>query len=88
MPQPVKPEAGVASLHHTRARRALRHRLFPLAVAAGALLLFVWPLVRAPPLSLAQAWGHLTATWFLLIVTLVAMGFALDGGARDEEDVD
>jgi hypothetical protein len=69
-------------------RRALRHRLFPLAVAAGALLLLVWPLVRTPSLSLGQAWGHLTATWFLLIVTLVAMGQALGGGASDEEDVD
>jgi hypothetical protein len=88
VPQPGRPEAGVASPHRARGWRALRHRLFPIAVAAGALLLFVWPLLRAPPLSLGQAWGHLTTTWFLLIVTLVAMGYALDGGALDEEDVD
>ncbi len=87
-PEPGRPEAGGAPTLRMRAGRALRHRLLPVAVAAGALLLFVWPLVRSPPLSLGEAWGHLTATWFLLIVTLVAMGRALGGGAPDGEDVE
>ncbi len=88
MPDPVRPEATQGSHPGARARRALRHRLFPLAVATGALLLFLWPFVRAPTLSLGQAWTHLTMTWLLLIVTLIAMGFALGGSASGEEDLD
>lgn len=88
MPESLRPEVKDSSPRRGRARRALRHRLFPVAVAGGALLLLCWPFVRAPSLSLGQAWSHLAVTWGLLIATLAALGRVVDGTVGDEEDVD
>jgi membrane associated rhomboid family serine protease len=42
-------------------------------LATVALLLFLWPLVMVPRLSLAEAWAHLFGAWALLIVAIFAL---------------
>ncbi len=59
-----------------RARRVARHPAFAAIVGLLALLLFCWPLVRVPRLSVSQAYVHLFGAWAIVIalIFLVARG--------------
>jgi len=46
-----------------------------------ALLLFCWPFVRVPRLSLAEAWTHLLGAWALVIAALVLLSRAFGDGS-------
>lgn len=48
----------------------------------AALLLFCWPVVALPPLTLAQAWAHLFGAWALVIAALLALARSI--GSADE----
>lgn len=64
-------------------RGAARGAVVRVAVAVTALLLFVWPLVRAPRLPLLDAAAHLFAAWALLIVALFAIHRSPRRAARE-----
>jgi hypothetical protein len=86
MPQAADgPGAQSGGSRSGRLTEALRHPVFPAALAVAALLLFCWPFVRVPRLPLADAWAHLGAAWALVIVALWALSRAVPGGDRDEE---
>lgn len=58
-----------------------RQRAWAASVFFLGLLLFVWPFVRTPPLSLGLSYAHLLAAWALVVVGLFAMSRSL-GRAR------
>ncbi|HET7752322.1 MAG TPA: hypothetical protein VFK85_00315 [Anaeromyxobacteraceae bacterium] len=69
-----------------RARTTARTNAVAAAIATIALLLFCWPLVRIPRLTLSQAWLHLFGAWALLIVALFALARAYGGANRARDD--
>ena len=54
-------------------------------LAMAALLLFCWPVVALPPLSLAQAWAHLYGAWALVIAAILVLARSIGsaGGVRE-----
>ncbi len=53
-----------------RAPRVARHAAFAAILGILALLLFCWPLVRVPRLSVSQAYLHLFGAWALVIAVI------------------
>jgi hypothetical protein len=68
--------------------RWLRQRAVALGVLAGFLLVFTWPFVRSPPLTLGASYVHLLAAWAVAIVALVAMSRSFGGRPPGGEDGD
>ena len=60
-----------------RARRVLRHNAFAAVLGLLALLLFCWPWVRVPRLSVSQAYLHLFGVWAVLVAVIFWMSRAL-----------
>ncbi len=58
-----------------------RQRAWAACILVGGLLLFVWPFLRSPPLSLGLSYGHLLGSWAVVIAALFLMARAL-GAAR------
>lgn len=54
----------------TRPRRGLLTPALALALAAAALLLFTWPLLREPRLHVIQAFLHVLAAWAVVVGVL------------------
>lgn len=53
--------------------RLERRRAWAATIFFLGLLLFVWPFVRTPPLPIGLSYGHLLASWLLVVVALLAM---------------
>jgi hypothetical protein len=75
-----------------RVRRVLRHDAFAAVLGLIALLLFCWPWIRVPRLSVAQAFLHLFGAWAVLVAVIFRMSRALatpapGGASREEGDV-
>ncbi|HEX9308227.1 MAG TPA: hypothetical protein VF894_12095 [Anaeromyxobacter sp.] len=51
------------------------------SLAVIGLLLFTWPFVRTPPLSIGASYAHLLGAWVLFVAALVVLARAL--GQRD-----
>lgn len=80
---------------HSRERRGdhpqlrwRRQRGWGAAILVAGLVLFVWPFVRTPPLSIGLSYAHLLASWLLVVAGLLAMARALapGRGGRGGED--
>jgi hypothetical protein len=69
-----------------RLARALHEPELPIALGVGALLLFCWPFVRSPPLSIAEAFAHLFGAWLLTIAALALFARALARPAGEDRD--
>jgi hypothetical protein len=50
--------------------RVLGNPVFAAALALLTAMLFCWPFVRMPPLSLGHAYLHLFGSWAMLILAL------------------
>jgi hypothetical protein len=77
-----------ASSRRDPTRGAAQGAVVRVAVAVTALLLFLWPLVRAPRLPLLDAAAHLFAAWALLIVALFVMHRPATRAAREPDPSD
>ncbi len=61
-----------------------RHqRAWAASVLFVGLLLFAWPFVRTPALSIGESYGHLLAAWVAVIAGLGLMARSLGRGARE-----
>ncbi len=60
-----------------------RQRAWGASVLFGGLLLFAWPFVRTPPLSIGASYAHLLASWAAVIVGLGLMARSLGRGTRE-----
>jgi hypothetical protein len=61
-----------------------RQRAWAASILAGGLILFVWPFVRTPPLSIGLSYAHLLGSWALVIAALATMARSL--GRREGGD--
>ena len=59
-----------------------RQRAWAVSILVVGLLLFVWPFVRTPPLSIGLTYAHLFGSWAVIIVALAMMARSL--GRRGE----
>lgn len=60
-----------------RAQRVLRHNAFAAVLGLLGLLLFCWPWVRVPRLSVSQVFLHLFGAWAILVAVMFGMSRAL-----------
>jgi hypothetical protein len=63
-----------------------RQRAGAAAVFFLGLLLFVWPFVRTPPLSLGLSYAHLLASWALVVAGLYGLARSLAQRPRPGAD--
>lgn len=68
--------------------RWLRERAIALTVLGAFLLVFTWPFVRWPPLSLEASYVHLLVAWLAAVVVLGAMARAFGRSRPGREDDD
>ena len=61
-----------------------RQRAWAAAVLCGGSLLFAWPFVRTPPLSIGASYAHLLGSWAVVIVGLALMARSLRGAGEDD----
>jgi membrane associated rhomboid family serine protease len=71
--------------HKVRGRRLLRYNAFSALSGLLALLLFCWPWVRVPRLSVSQAYLHFFGVWAILVIVMFFMSRAL--AAPEPEEV-
>jgi hypothetical protein len=64
------------------ARETPRLTAIAAPLALVALLLFCWPFVRVPRLSLGEAWAHLFGAWALLVAMLFVLSSGIARSAR------
>jgi hypothetical protein len=64
------------------ARETPRLTAIAAPLALVALLLFCWPFVRVPRLSLGEAWAHLFGAWALLVAMLFVLSRTIARSAR------
>ncbi len=62
-----------------------RQRAWAATILVGGLLLFLWPFVRTPPLSIGLSYAHLLGSWAVVIAALFSMARSL-GRGREEGD--
>ncbi len=63
-----------------------RQRAWAASILVGGLLLFAWPFVRTPPLSLGLSYAHLLASWAVVIAALATMARSLARRGRGGDD--
>lgn len=59
-----------------------RQRAWAAGIFVLGLLLFVWPFVRTPRLSIGLSYAHLLGAWAVVVIGLFAMARGLGGDAR------
>jgi hypothetical protein len=59
-----------------------RQRAWGASIVIGGFVLFLWPFVRTPPLTIALSYAHLLGAWVAIIAGLFAMSRALAGERR------
>lgn len=63
-------------------------RAWAATLCVAGLLLFVWPFVRTPPLSIGLSHAYLLGAWLLVVVGLRALARSLgrERGKRGRDD--
>jgi hypothetical protein len=65
-----------------------RQRAWASSIVIGGFVLFLWPFVRTPPLTIGLSYAHLLGAWVAVVAGLFAMSRALAGGSRGGDDDD
>jgi hypothetical protein len=78
-------ERGTTLAGRGRSEPGLSGRACCAALVVGGLLVFCWPFVRSPPLSLLGSYLHLLGAWAALIagIALTARALGNDGAGPD-----
>jgi hypothetical protein len=57
-----------------------RQRAWAASIFVVGLMLFVWPFLRSPPLTLGLSYAHLLGAWVLVVAALLGMSRAIAAG--------